>query len=321
MSARGQSDALPTHAAKTRDRSALSGTIFCFASAVGFSYKSILIKFAYAYHVDASTLLTLRMGFALPFFLAMAAWAGRSPLHARLTRRQWLGVLILGFSGYYLAAYLDFLGLKYISASLERLTLFLYPTIVVILSAVILKRPIRRYQAAALAISYVGIALVFGEHMGEAHANSDFWLGSALVFTSGFIYSCYLIGSEGMVGAIGPVRFTAYAMSVACVLTFTQFVLTHPLSALDLPAPVYGLTFVMATLSTVLPAWLMSEGLRRVGANQAALVSSIGPVVTIALGYIFLNEPMSAQQLFGAALVLAGVTIVTLRRTAKTAGA
>lgn len=316
MSGADQSGALHARAAKARDRAAFAGAAFCFASAVGFSYKSILIKFAYAYPVDASTLLTLRMGFALPFFLAMAAWAGRSPQQAPLTRRQWLAVLALGFSGYYLAAYLDFLGLKYISASLERLTLFLYPTIVVILSALILKRPIRRYQAIALAISYLGIGLVFGEHLGQTHATADFWLGSALAFASGFIYSCYLLGSESMVGAIGPVRFTAYAMSVACLLTFAQFAMTHPLDALALPLPVYGLTFVMATLSTVLPAWLMSEGLRRIGANQAALVSSIGPVVTIALGHIVLDEPLSVQQVIGAALVLAGVTLVTVRRPA-----
>jgi drug/metabolite transporter (DMT)-like permease len=297
-------------------RSALIGAALCFVAAVAFSIKSILIKLAYAYHVDASTLLTLRMGFALPFFLAMAAWSGRRPQHARLTRRQWSLVLALGFIGYYLASYLDFLGLQYISAGLERLTLFLYPTIVVVLSALIFKRRIGVHQALALALSYLGIVLVFAEMVSATSADDGFWIGTGLVFGSALIYSFYLIVSAEIVGTIGPMRFTAYAMSVACALTFVQFALTHSMRALVLPAPVYWHGFVMATVSTVLPAWLMSEGLRRIGANQAALVGSIGPVVTIVLGYLFLNEPMSALQVFGAALVLAGVTLVTMKKSA-----
>ncbi len=297
-------------------RDALIGASFCFASAVCFSFKSILIKFAYAYHVDASTLLTLRMGFALPFFLAMAAWSGRRPLRKQLNHRQWAAILALGFSGYYLAAYLDFLGLQYISAGLERLTLFLYPTVVVVLSALIFKRRISAQQTIALALSYAGIVLVFAETSSMSAEGRTFWIGTGLVFGSAVLYSFYLIFSAEMVVTIGPVRFTAYAMSVACLLTFLQFALTHSMHALILPLPVYWLGFVMATLSTVLPAWLMSEGLRRIGANQAALVGSIGPVVTIVLGYLFLNEPMSWLQVFGAALVLAGVTLVSVKRSA-----
>jgi len=294
----------------------LAGVAFCFISAVCFSFKSILIKIAYTYHVDASTLLTLRMGLALPFFLVMAAWSRRSPRPAPLTRRQWGAVLVLGFSGYFLASYLDFLGLQYISAGLERLTLFLYPTIVVMLSAILFKRRIQGYQTFALILSYIGIVLVFAEAIGATGRPSGFWLGTGLVFSSAVIYSIYLIVSAELVGTIGPVRFTAYAMSVACLLTFAQFALTHSLDALRLPQPVYVMSLVMATVSTVLPAWLMSEGLRRIGANQAALVGSVGPVVTIALGYVFLNEPMTALQVFGAVLVLAGVTLVTVKRSA-----
>jgi drug/metabolite transporter (DMT)-like permease len=253
------------------------------------------------------------MGFALPFFLAMAAFSGRSPRHASLSMRQWLGILGLGFSGYYLAAYLDFLGLQHISAGLERLTLFLYPTIVVVLSALIFKRRISRHQATALLLSYAGIVLVFAENVRATAPGGEFWIGTALVFGSAFIYSFYLIYSGEMVGTIGAVRFTAYAMSIACAFTFVQFAFTHPLQALRLPVPVYWLGFVMATLTTVLPAWLMSEGLRRVGANQAALVGSVGPVVTVALGYMLLDEPLSGLQIVGALLVLAGVTLVSMR--------
>jgi len=292
----------------------LSGSLYVFLAAVGFSFKSILIKLAYVHSVDAATLLTLRMAFSLPFFLAMALWSGRSRRHAMLDRRQWGAVLSLGFIGYYLAAYLDFLGLQHISASFERLTLFLYPTLVVLLSALLLKRRITRVEALALLLSYAGIVLVFAENLSFGEKQHEVWLGAGLVFASALLYSFYLIGSAEVVGKIGPVRFTAYAMTVACLFTFLQFLLTHPLSAFVLPHQVYTLTFVMALTSTVVPSWLMSEGLRRIGANQAALVGSIGPVVTILLGYVFLDEPVTKLQLAGAALVLGGVTLVTMRR-------
>jgi len=300
-------------AASAHRSSALAGTLYCFSAAVLFSAKSILVKLAYVHPVDASTVLALRMAYSLPFFLAMALWSSRSQRHNALGRREWLAILVLGCTGYYLASYLDFLGLKYISASFERLTLFLYPTIVVLLSAILLKQRVDRYQVLALVLSYTGIALVFAEHLTASDARHEVWLGAGLVLASAVIYSFYLIGSAEVVGRVGAVRFTAYAMTVACAATFLQFLLTHPLSALDLPHEVYTLTLVMATVSTVLPAALMSEGLRRIGANQAAMVGSIGPVSTILLGYVFLGEVLTAIQLGGAALVLAGVTLVTLK--------
>ena len=304
---------MPHTTASAHRPRALTGTLYCFSAAVLFSAKSILIKLVYAHPVDASTVLALRMAFSLPFFLAMALWSSRSQRHNRLGRGEWLAILGLGFAGYYLASYLDFLGLQYISASFERLTLFLYPTIVVLLSALLLRRRIDRYQMLALVLSYAGIALVFAEHLTGSGARHEVWLGAGLVLSSAVIYSFYLIGSAEVVGRIGAVRFTAYAMTVACAVTFLQFLLTHPLSALALPREVYTLTLVMATVSTVLPAALMSEGLRRIGANQAAMVGSVGPVSTILLGYVFLGEVLTAIQLAGAALVLAGVTLVTLK--------
>lgn len=296
-------------------RSHVTGALIVFTAAVGFSFKSILIKLAYVHPVDAATLLALRMAFSLPFFLSMAFWSSRSERHVPLGRKQWGAVLGLGFIGYYLASYLDFLGLQYISASFERLTLFLYPTLVVLLSALILRRRISRFQAIALLLSYAGIVLVFVENLSFGGAQHQVWLGAGLVFGSALIYSFYLIGSAEVVGKIGAVRFTAYAMTVACFFTFAQFLLTHPISALALPRQVYVLAFIMALTSTVIPSWLMSEGLHRIGANQAALVGSVGPVVTILLGWLCLDEPITAVQMVGAGLVLAGVTLVTIRRT------
>jgi len=293
--------------------SSFAGTICVLLAAILFSAKAILIKLAYVYPVDAATLLTLRLLFSAPFFVLMALWSKRAALP--LTRRQWLGVAVLGFSGYYLASYLDFLGLRYITAGLERLILFLYPTVVVLLSAWWLKKRIRAHHFIALALSYGGIALVFTENLnfgGHAH---EVALGGGLVFASGIVYAFYLIGAGEIVGKIGAMRFTAYAMLVACMACVVQFFATHDTQALVVPAQVYWLTLAMAMISTVIPAWLMSEGIRLKGANHAAMVGSIGPVATIFFGYWFLGEPVTVIQIAGAALVLAGVTLVSTRHT------
>ena len=222
---------------------------------------------------------------------------------------------MLGFSGYYLASYLDFLGLTYITAGLERLILFLHPTIVVLLSAWWLKIPIRSHHFIALGLCYGGIALVFTENLnfgGHAH---EVALGGALVLSSGVVYALYLIGAGEIVGRIGAMRFTAYAMLVACLVCLLQFLLTHESRALFVPTEVYWLTLAMAIISTVIPAWLMAEGIRLTGANHAAMVGSVGPVATIFFGYWFLGEPITVIQISGAALVLAGVALVSTRHT------
>lgn len=296
-------------------RAPLAGTVCVVVAAAFFSAKAVIIKLAYAAHpVDAATLLTLRMLFSAPFFVLMALWSTRKPGVKPLTRKQWLSVLVLGFTGYYLASYLDFLGLQYITAGLERLILFLYPTIVVLLSAWWLKKPIRRHHVIALLLSYGGIALVFIENLGFGGHAHEVALGGTLVFASGVVYSFYLIGAGETVGSIGAMRFTAYAMLVACAVSLAQFFLTHEPGDLQLPGEVYGLVLTMAILSTVIPAWLMSEGIRLTGASHAAMAGSVGPVATIFLGFWFLGEPVTPVQIAGAALVLSGVTLVSARR-------
>jgi len=304
---------MSAHVAGAVPRSSLAGTLCVLIAAIGFSAKAILIKLAYVHPVDAATLLTLRLLFSAPFFVLMALWSKRKAVP--LSGRQWLWVAVLGFSGYYLASYLDFLGLMYITAGLERLILFLHPTIVVLLSAWWLKKPVRTHHFIALALSYGGIALVFTENLnfgGQAH---DVALGGALVFVSGAIYAFYLLGAGEIVGKIGAMRFTAYAMLVACLVCILQFAVTHAAVALVVPAQIYWLTFAMAIVSTVIPAWLMAEGIRLSGATHAAMVGSIGPVATIFFGYWILGEPLTAAQIAGAALVLAGVSLVSVRRT------
>lgn len=292
------------------------GVLFALLASVGFSVKSILIKLAYLDQVDAITLLALRMAFAVPFFVAVAIWLnGRDAVS--LKRQDWYAVILLGLVGYYLSSFLDFLGLLYISAGLERLILFLYPTMTVILSALIFKKPIGRKVMLAMALSYAGIVLVFFHDVGmsqhnDAISQADVLLGAALVFGSALSYSFYLVGAGHAIERMGATRFTAYASIVASVACVLQFAVTHPLSSLNLPLRVYELSFAMAIFSTVLPLFLLSYAIRRIGSGNSSLIGSAGPVVTIALAYFFLNETVSMLQIAGTVLVLAGVLTVSL---------
>jgi drug/metabolite transporter (DMT)-like permease len=287
------------------------GIAMAIAGVVCFSFRPVLIKFAYAYVVDPVTLLALRMVFSLPFFLAAAAWVGRDATRARLTRRDVWAIFFLGFVGYYFASFVDFLGLQYISAGLGRLILFLYPTLVVVLSVIFLhKRPSAR-EIVALVLTYSGVALVMSTLLGNGNANLS--LGAALCFASATGYAVYLVAGSQVVQQVGSIRFTAYATTVASFFCIAQFFLLRPLAALALPLPVYGIAIAMAIFSTVLPVFITSEALRRIGANQVALVGALGPVTTIFFGWIGLDETMTPVQLAGAALVLGGVMLVTLR--------
>jgi drug/metabolite transporter (DMT)-like permease len=288
------------------------GVAMALTGVACFSLRPILIKLAYAYVVDPVTLLALRMLFSLPFFLAAAAWAGRGEQRVPVARRDAAAIVFLGFIGYYFASFVDFLGLQYISAGLGRLILFLYPTVVVLLSLAFLrKRPSGR-ELVALALTYSGIALVMWRAVGGSNTNLP--LGAALVFASAVGYAVYLVAGSQVVRRVGSLRFTAYAMTVASGFCIAQFLLLRPLSALDMPRQVYGLAVAMALVSTVLPVFVTSEALRRIGANHVALVGALGPVTTIFFGWIGLDEHMTPIQLAGAALVLSGVLLVSVRR-------
>ncbi len=288
------------------------GVIFALLAAVGFSAKAILVKLAYLDSVDAITLLALRMMFSVPFFIGIAFWAKRQHA-APLNTHDRLLVLGLGLIGYYCSSFLDFLGLQYISAGLERLILFLYPTMTVILSALLYKRAIGRKVIAAMLLSYAGIALVF-LHDVALNQGDAVLIGSTLVFASTLSYSIYLVGAGHAIARIGAMRFTAYAMVVASVICVLQFVVTHPMSALNLPIRVYELSIVMAIFSTVLPVFMLSFAIRRIGSGNASLIGTIGPVSTIYMAYVFLGEHISLLQIAGSVLVLCGVLIISLNR-------
>ena len=294
-------------------RHAYLGVACVLIATIGFSGKAVIVKLAYQYPVDVMTLLALRMICSLPFFIAMAMWTGLSGGGAKMVRNDWLAIIGLGFIGYYLGSYLDFAGLQYISAGLGRLILYLYPTLVLILSALFLGQAIRTRHMLSLALSYGGIVLVFYEQMGIGGDHHALLLGGGLVFAGAVTYAIYLLAGSRVVFKLGSMRFTAYTSIAACAFVIAHFTVTHGPSALAVPHPVYWLAFVMAVFSTVLPLWLMAEALRRIGANQAALVACIGPISTFVLANIFLDEPISAAQLFGASLVLAGVMIISVK--------
>lgn len=290
------------------------GLAFAICGAVGFSFKAILVKLAYRHGVDAETLLALRMAFSLPFFLVMGWAASRRAVHA-LDARDWAWMAGLGLFGYYLASYLDFLGLDYISAALERLILFLYPTVVIVLSALFLGKPVTRRMLAALALSYLGIALAVGHDLDVSGTARDVVLGCALVFASAVSYALYLMGNGEVVGRLGSSRVTAYASSFACFFSLAQFAVMRPLAAIAAQAwQVYAYAGLMTVFSTVAPVWMVSEAIRRLGAGPVSLTGTLAPAITMLLGWLILGETIGFYQLAGMAMVIAGVAVMARPR-------
>jgi len=273
--------------------------------AIAFSGKAIIVKLAYRYGVDAVTLIMYRMLFALPIFAAMAWWASRG--RAALTRKDWLGVLWLGFTGYYLASFLDFAGLAYISASLERLILYLNPTLVLLLGLVLYGRRITRPQMFGMAISYGGVVLVFGHEMTLLGREAA-W-GALLVFLSAISYAFYLVYSGEMVKRLGALRLVGLATSVACLFCILQFVLLRPLAAAAVAPEVIWLSVLNATLCTAVPVLMVMMAIERIGAGLAAQTGMVGPMSTILMGVLILGEPFTAWVAAGTVLVIAGIFV------------
>jgi drug/metabolite transporter (DMT)-like permease len=287
------------------------GLLLASLGAVAFSGKAIIVKLAYRHGVDAVTLIMFRMLFALPLFVALAWWAGRGK--PSLTARDWRVVCALGFCGYYLASFLDFAGLQYVSASLERLILYLNPTIVLLLGWLAFKRRVTRRQALALAVSYAGVLLVFGHELNLQGGSAA--LGSALVFGSAISYAVYLVYSGEEVRRLGSLRLTGLATTVACGLCIVQFLLLRPLSvAFEVAPEVIWLSVLNATLCTFAPVLMVMMAVERVGPALTAQTGMIGPMSTIGMGVLLLGEPFTAWVAAGTALVLAGVWLLAKAR-------
>lgn len=290
------------------------GLALAVAGALGFAGKAVLAKLMYRHGVDAVTVVAWRMLLALPFFLVMAWWAGREA--ATLRARDWRIVAALGFSGYYLSSMLDFYGLMYISASLERLILYLGPTFVMILAVLVLKKKVTPRQWLAAGISYAGVLVVFGHELleptagpmggGAAHTS----LGAALVLGSALSYSAYLLASGEVVARLGSLRLTGLASTVAGLLCLVHFAVVHPLSAIIVPAPVVGMSVLNALLCTVMPVLATMMAIERIGPALSSQVGMIGPLATIALGVWLLGEPFTVWVLAGTVLVLSGVGLL-----------
>jgi drug/metabolite transporter (DMT)-like permease len=293
--------------------SPLTGALLIVIAAIAFSGKGVIVKLAYRYGVDALTLLALRMIISVPLFLLLAWWATRGAKVEPLSRTDGRSVVILGLVGYYLSSYFDFVGLQYVSAALERLLLFLHPTFVVLLAAMIFKRRITRRDVIAIVLSYLGVALVFGNDMANQSGNVA--LGSFWVLLSALFYAAYLLGSGRLVGRVGSMRFASYAGLVSCIAVVAHYLVTRdPALIVSQPAPVYWLGLLMAAVSTVLPIVLTAEGIRRIGASHASIIGSVGPIATIFLAAVFLGEHITAIQLAGAGFVLAGVLAISLQK-------
>ena len=289
------------------------GSLLAAAGAIAFSAKAILAKLMYRHGVDAVQVVFYRMLFALPLFVALAWWAGRGK--PRLSARDWCTVAALGFCGYYLASMLDFMGLQYISASLERLILYLNPTLVLLLSVWLGKTRLSPRQLAAMALSYAGMLIVFGQELRfEGPHAANVALGSALVFGSAVAYAIYLSGSGQVVQRFGSLRLTGLATGVACLFAIAQLFVLRPLSALVVPEPVLWLSLANATLCTFAPVLMVMMAIERIGAPLAAQTGMIGPLSTVLLGVTLLGEPFTGWVVAGTALVITGVWLMSKRR-------
>lgn len=286
------------------------GLLMAAAGAVAFSGKAIIAKLAYRHGVDAITLVMYRMLFALPLFLLLSLWASRGK--PALERRDWWVVCGLGFSGYYLASTLDFLGLQYVSASLERLILYLTPTLVLAMGVVLFKRRVTVRQLLALAVSYGGVLLVFGQEI--THVGPHALLGAALVFGSALSYAVYLVLSGEEVRRLGALRLTGLASTVACLLCLAQFAALRPLSAALVAPEVIALSLLNAVLCTFAPVVLMMLAVERIGATLTAQTGMIGPMSTIGMSVLLLGEPFTAGLAAGTALVVAGIWLLATWR-------
>lgn len=284
------------------------GRILALLAAAGVSLKSIFIKLAYAYsHVDAITLLTLRMGLALPLFM----WLARQSKGADLGVNAWVGVLALGFVGYYLSSLCDFLGLELISASLERIVLFTYPTIVLLIDSVWYRRWPTWSMRFGVALSYAGLLAAFSHDAGNTTATQAVWIGSGWVALCSISFAIYYFASGHFIRRLGATRLTGYSGLCASCFVLLHYGLTRPLDRLLHLAPaVWALGLALATLSTVLPIWLTARAVERIGVSKTSALATFGPVLTVALGWLVLGEPFSWMQVLGWVLVLAGISLV-----------
>ncbi|XDD44466.1 DMT family transporter [Leptospira sp. WS60.C2] len=292
------------------------GVVFVLLGALLFSAKAVVVKLTYRYEISAIGSLFFRMFFAFPFLVWMAWSAEKDTNKTTLTKRDYWNVLIMGVVGYYLASLFDFLGLKYISAGLERIILFIYPTLVVILSFFFLKKKIHTREVFSLILTYTGVFLAYGQdvQMGSA---KDVSLGAFFILLSALTYAIYLMGSGSIIPRLGARKFTAWALIISSIVVFLHFLVFGKYEELIQPWSFYPLAFMLGTIHTVVPAALVSEGIKRVGSKTAAIVGSVGPMSTLFLAYWLLDEPITILHSIGTLFVLTGVFWISTAKKPK----
>lgn len=290
------------------------GVGLALAGAFFFSAKAIVVKLAYAHGVDASTLLAMRMLLSLPLFLGALVYTTlRTPHAARMSRKDYGLVVLAGLLGYYLASLFDFMGLQYITAGLERLILFTYPSLVLLIACLVKHQWPQTWQLLCMAISYIGLMVVYGHETVLVQENTT--LGVLLVFVSALCYASYLMLGEQLLKRFGTIRITAMATTVSAVAILTQISIQQPLSViLNQPAPVWGWSLVNAVFCTFVPVFSVMTAISLIGAARASQLGMIGPIATIVLGTFILDEPFTVWHAAGTALVMAGVAMLTLKK-------
>lgn len=292
----------------------LAGFLTAFIGAILFSTKAIIVKKAFAdVHVDALTLLTIRMVFSLPFYIIAAFLVSRHKANIKMSRNEWLATIALGLFGYYLSSLFDFIGLQYISAGLERLILFLYPSFAVLINAAFFKQEIKRIHIWALLLSYLGIGITYFGELRIDSGNPNFYWGSFLIFLCSITYASYIAGSGNIIPKIGASRFTAYAMLSATAGIFLHYILRGDYDAIQQGMHLWWYGILLALVATVIPTFMLSFALKKTGANNVVIISAIGPVSTIVQAHFFLGEPIFAEQIMGTVLVLAGILLLSIK--------
>lgn len=280
-----------------------------------FSSKAVMVKLSYDYHVDPISILLLRMLFSFPFYAVIAYMYRNQNSHIKVSVKDYSWIVFFGFIGYYLASYFDFVGLTYIKASLERIILFLYPTIVILFNRIFLKQSITRVQTGAIALTYLGIVIAFSDEV--VVSGSDAYLGGFFILLSAMTYASFLVGSGWLIPKFGVMKFTAYAMIVSCICVFVHYSLISEIDLFSFSWEVYFLGFLIAIFATVIPSFLVSASIKMISSSNFAIVAGTGPISTIILAAIFLNESLTLLQLFGAFVVIIGILLVSINKREK----
>lgn len=296
------------------NRAYLIASLLVLIAAICFSSKAVMVKLAYRYEIDSISLLALRMLFSLPFYLVIACWSNlKVPQTYALTQKDKWQMVIYGLLGYYLASFCDFTGLQYITAGLERIILFVYPTMVLILSAIFLKKKIETRQYIALLLTYIGIGIALLEGI-DLEPNNQLLIGTFWVFLAALSFAIHLIGSGDLLPKVGTLRYTSFVMIVACIAVVMHTLVVNQLAIFHFQREVYLLGILLALVATVFPSFLIMQGIKIIGAGNAAIIGSIGPISTIALAYIFLDERLGNLQWLGTFLVIGGVLMISLKK-------